>query len=184
MSDPVTVIVRRRIKPGSEAAYEDWLHRLNRDVAGSPGFLGTQIHKPARPGEPYVSVFRFDTLNHLEAFEASELRQRYLREVNQLAASDAVWDQITGLEVWFDAPKGMVTAQPSPHRMAVVLVGVVFVHVLVLTLLLTPLIGHWPLVPRVLLTVILQVVLMTYVVMPPLTRLLAPWIFPTKKTTT
>ena len=77
MSDPVTVIVRRRVKPGQEAAYEDWLHRLNTDVAGMAGFLGSQIQKPASAKAPYVSVFRFDTLEHLEAFEASDVRRLF-----------------------------------------------------------------------------------------------------------
>ena len=37
----------------------------------------------------------------------------------------------------FEAPKGTVVAQPSPHRMALVLVAVVFVLVLLLNTLLT-----------------------------------------------
>ena len=184
MSEAVTIVVRRRVKPGSEAAYEDWLHRLIRDAANLSGYLGTQIHKPGRPSDPYVSVFRFASLEELENFERSELRARYLKEVAPLVAADAVWDKITGLEIWFEAPKGTVTAQPSPHRMALVLIVVVFVLVLTLNVALTPLIGDWPLALRLLVTVILQVGLMTYVIMPRLTRLLASWIFPTTKTVT
>ena len=182
MSDPVTVAVRRRVRAGSEQIYEDWLARLTQDAQRLPGYLGAQFQKPGAPGAAYVSVFRFDTLEALEAFERSELRARYLAEIAPHVEADAIWERTTGLEIWFEAPKGTVVAQPSPHRMALVLVAVVFVLVLVLNIGLAPLIGHWPLALRLLVTVILQVLLMTYVIMPRVTRALAPWIFPTTKT--
>ena len=59
---------------------------------------------------------------------------------------------------------------------------VVFMLVLLLNLALSPLIGDWPLALRLLITVTLQVFLMTYLIMPRVTRLLARWIFPTTKT--
>ncbi|MCR9121724.1 MAG: antibiotic biosynthesis monooxygenase [Phyllobacteriaceae bacterium] len=182
MGEPVTVVVRRHVRPGSEAFYEDWLDRLTSAAGAMPGYLGSQFQKPASPGNPYVSIFRFDSLETLDAFERSELRARYLREIAPHVASDAVWDRTTGLEVWFEAPKGTVVAQPSPHRMALVLVAVVFVLVLILNVALDPIIGHWPLALRLLVTVVLQVLLMTYLIMPRVTRWLARWIFPSTKT--
>ena len=182
MSDPVTVVVRRRVKPGSEAIYENWLERLTADASGMAGYLGTQFQKPAGKDDPYVSIFRFETLEDLEAFERSDLRARYLAEIAPHVASDAIWDKTTGLEVWFDAPKGTVVAQPSPHRMAVVLVVVVFLLVWALNVILTPILGDLPFALRLLITVILQVSLMTYIIMPRVTRLLARWIFPSTQT--
>ena len=178
---PITV--RRKVKPGQEAAYEDWLQRLTQGVKERfTGYLGTDFHKPQEAVQPYTSVFRFDSLANLEAFETSDFRADMLRQGAPLFAEDAVWAKTTGLEVWFEAPKGTKAAQPSPHRMALVLIIVVFCLVLLLNILLGPLIGHLPLAARVLITVIPQVLLMTYLIMPRLTRLLAPWIFPTTKT--
>lgn len=182
MSDPVTVVVRRRVKPGREAAYEDWLNRLTAASAALPGYLGAEFHRPASPGQDYVSVFRFDSPAHLRDFEQSDLRRRFLDEVAPLVEADAVWERMTGLEFWFDPPKGTVVAQPSPHRMAAVLVVVVFVLVLAINLAAGPFMAAWPLPVRLLVTVVLQVCLMTYVIMPRLTRALAPWIYPTRKT--
>lgn len=182
MSDPVTVVVRRRVRPGSEEIYEDWLNRLTAEAKDLSGYIGAEFQKPASVGAPYISVFRFASVETLEAFERSDLRARYLTEIAPHVEADAIWEKTTGLEVWFDAPKGTVVAQPSPHRMALVLIGVVFALVFALTLLLGPLIGDWPMALRLLVTVILQVTLMTYVIMPRLTRLLARWIFPTTKT--
>jgi uncharacterized protein len=180
--DPVTVVARRRVRSGAEAAYEDWLTRLTEAARGLAGYLGAEFHRPGGRGQDYVSVFRFDSLAHLEAFARSDLRARFLAEVAPLVESDAVWENMTGLEFWFDPPQGTVVAQPSPHRMVLVLVVVVFALVLVLNLGIGPYIASWPLPLRLLLTVTLQVTLMTYLIMPRLTRALASWIYPSAKT--
>ncbi|WP_430448151.1 antibiotic biosynthesis monooxygenase [Rhodophyticola sp.] len=180
MSDPVTVVARRHLKPGSEAIYEDWLSRLTDAAATLPGYLGAEFHRPDIPDAPYTSVFRFDTPDNLAAFEASGLRARFLAEIAPHVQGDAVWDRLTGLEIWFEAPKGAPLPQPNALRMALVLVAVVFLLVLALNLALAPVIGGWPLAPRLLLTVILQVFLMTYVIMPRVTKALGAWIYSTR----
>jgi antibiotic biosynthesis monooxygenase (ABM) superfamily enzyme len=183
MESPVTIVVRRRVKPGREAEYEAWLGRLTAAAQReAPGYLGAEFNRPGTTGGDYRSVFRFDSLAHLEAFEASDLRARMLAEAAPMFAADAVWDRMTGLEFWFDPPPGTRVPQPSPHRMALVLVVVVFALVLALNLTLGPLMTGWPLALRLLGTVTLQVGLMTYVIMPRLTRLLAHFIYPASKT--
>jgi len=101
-----------------------------------------------------------------------------LAEADGLFAADAAWERLTGLEFWFDPPPGTRVPQPSPHRMALVLVAVVFTLVLGLTLALGPVTAGWPMPLRVLLTATIQVGLMTYVIMPRLTPLLARFIYP------
>jgi hypothetical protein len=183
MSDPVTIVVRRKVKPGREKEYEDWLQRVTQGAAMQfPGYLGADFHRPARPGGAYRSVFRFDSLEHLDAFERSEFRRQMLSEAASLFAADAAWERMTGLEFWFDPPPGTKVPQPDPHRMAMVLVAVVFALVLMLNLTLGPLMAGWRLVLRVLVTVMIQVGLMTYVIMPRLTPLIARFIYPKSKT--
>jgi hypothetical protein len=183
MGDPVTVLVRRRVKPGREADYEAWLKRLTAGAAEMfPGYLGSEIHRPSETGGEYRSVFRFDSLPALERFETSEFRLRMLDEAAPLFASDAAWERMTGIEFWFDPPPGTRIPQPNPHRMALVLVAVVFTLVLVLTLVLGPLMAAWPLPLRLLVTVMIQVGLMTYFIMPRLTPRIARFIYPNSVT--
>lgn len=184
MSGPVTIVVRRMVKPGREKDYEAWLERLTRGAAEQfEGYLGADFHRPATPAGAYRSVFRFDSLEHLDAFEQSGFRRRMLAEAADLFAADAAWERMTGLEFWFDPPPGTRVPQPSPHRMAVVLIAVVFALVLVLNLVLAPAMAGWPLPLRVFVTVTIQVVMMTYVIMPRLTPRIARFIYP-KSTTT
>jgi uncharacterized protein len=179
VSEPVTILVRRRVKPGKEAAYEAWLTRLTEGVGQEfPGYLGAEFHRPSGPGAEYRSIVRFESLAALERFETSDFRARMLEEAAPLFAADAAWERLTGLEFWFDPPAGTRVPQPSPHRMALVLVAVVFVLVLALTLVLGPLMAGWPLALRVLVTVTIQVGLMTYVIMPRLTPRIARFIYP------
>lgn len=184
MSDPITVVIRRDVKAGSELAYEALLTRLTDDAKALTGYIGTEFHRPAKGTQIYTSVVRFSDIAALEAFEASDLRAQFLRAAVPLVQADAIWDRMTGLEFWFDPPAGTVAPQPSLHRMALLLIAVVFCLVLFLNIALAPLIGGWPLAPRLLLTVALQVGLMTYVIMPRLTRALAHWIYPTTQTKT
>lgn len=182
MSDPVTITVHRKVKPGREADYEAWLKRLTEGAARDfPGYLGAEFHRPG-PDGTYRSVFRFDSLANLEGFERSDFRAAMLAEGADLFAADAAWERMTGLEFWFNPPPGTRVPQPSPHRMALVLIAVVFVLVLALNLALGPLMAGWPLALRLLLTVTIQVTLMTYVIMPRLTPLIARFIYPKSRT--
>lgn len=178
-SGPVTTVVRRRVRDDRREDYEAWLHRLLRDAEGLPGYLGTDIHPPASRGDStYTSVFRFDSIEHLRAFEASDLRAAYLDEVVDLVREDAVWSTHTGLEMWFDPPPGTVAPQPVRWRMALVLGTVVYVLVLIFGTLAAATIGDLPAPLRLAIVIAVEITLMTYVILPWLTRRLARWIYP------
>src|SRR5215467_11319427 len=44
---PVTATVTRRVKPGHEAAYEEFLAGINGAAKGFPGYLGEEVFRPA-----------------------------------------------------------------------------------------------------------------------------------------
>jgi antibiotic biosynthesis monooxygenase (ABM) superfamily enzyme len=186
-AEPVTVIITRRVKAGRTADYEAWLQRLQHDARDLPGYLGVTTQRPA-PGAPpeYVSVLRFDSLASLRAFERSELRARALAEVSDFVEGDAVWQTLTGLEFWFSAPPGTVVPQPSRPRMALVMVVIVFTLVLVIGSAVNAVLGLLPFETpyplRLLVTIAIEVVLMTWWLMPLVTRRLARWIYPQRRT--
>ena len=181
---PVTVVVSRRVRPGCEAAYETWLQRLLDSVRDWPGYLGTTVQRPG-PGAPreYTSVFRFATLAHLQAFEQSGLRRDALLAVAPLVEADARWTQLSGFELWFAAPTGTIVPQPSRARMALLMTVVVYVLVLSLGAVVGRILGDVPFPVRLLVTIVIEVALMTWVIMPRLTRALARWIYPAPRAT-
>jgi uncharacterized protein len=181
-NESVTVVVTRKVKPGRESQYEDWLRRLLEEAKSMKGYLGATIQKPAPGSKEYTSVFRFDTVDNLRKFEESELRSRYLREVIDYVEADAIWKKFSGLEFWFSPPKGTVIPQPLRFRMALVMIAVVFGLVLSIGQLVGMVAVEVPSYIRLFVTISIEIFLMTYVLMPRITRLLAKWIYPTSKT--
>ncbi|MEM7378974.1 MAG: antibiotic biosynthesis monooxygenase, partial [Pseudomonadota bacterium] len=87
----------------------------------------------------------------------------------------------SGLEVWFEAPQGTIAAQPVRWRMACLIFLTVFALVEALSFLLSivaPGLGP-PFSTAV--VILVQVLLLTYVLLPLLTRVFAFWIFPDAK---
>ena len=183
--EPVTVVVTRRVRSGREAEYEDWLKRLLAEAESLKGYLGATVQRPAADAKvrEFTSVFRFDSVESLKAFEGSELRRRYLAEVVDYVEADANWQRLTGLEFWFTPPKGTMVPQPSRWRMAVVMIAVVYGLVVSIGQLVALVMGQAPQSLRLLVTISIEVFLMTYVLMPRLTRWLARWIYPTARPT-
>lgn len=187
-AEPVTVIVRRRVKPGAEGDYEAWLQALQTDARQLPGYLGVTTQRPS-PGGPreYVSAVRFDSLANLQAFERSDLRREHLARLGNWVEGDAAWEAMSGLEFWFSPPPGTVVPQPSRPRMALVMVAMVFTLVLVIGSAVNAVFARLPFdTPyplRLLVTIAIEVVLMTWWLMPLVTRRLARWIYPQRRTT-
>lgn len=175
---PVTVSIARRIRPGREADYEAWISGVTTVAAGYPGYQGVQVLRPAAATDhAYVLIYRFDTEAHSRAWDDSPDRAAWVEKLGSLVEGEPMVKRVTGLEFWFDLPEVPATAKPSPHKMALVVLVVVYATVYTLNLLLGPLVAGLPVWLRVLVFVALQVVLMTYVVMPRVTRLLRGWLY-------
>lgn len=176
----VTTVVTRHVKADRVDDYEDWLRRLLADAATLPGYLGADVHRPPTGAATptFTSVFRFARLDDLRAFETSDLRRRYLDEVVDLVEADPVWCTQTGLELWFAAPPGTVVPQPVRWRMALLLGTVVYLLVLVFGAVAGAVIPDWPGPLRLAAVIAVEITLMTYVLLPWLTRRLARWIYP------
>jgi antibiotic biosynthesis monooxygenase (ABM) superfamily enzyme len=175
-SGPVTISIARKVVPGREADYETWVRGITADALTFPGHLGVNVITPRPPSREYVTIFRFDTYEHLAAWKNSPVRARWLEKLEGIVEGKDEERRGTGLEFWFSLPE-LPLAHPSPHKMALVLLVVVYLIVLLLHVLLAPLTEAWPYSARALLAVLLQVTLMTYVVMPRVTKMLKGWLY-------
>lgn len=173
---PVTTSVSRRVVRGREADYEEWLKGITADALRFPGHMGVNVLRPTKGSNEYVTIFRFDTYEHSRAWEQSRVRADWLSRLEGIVEGEDTVRSATGLEFWFSLPE-LPAAHPSPHKMALVLVAVVYTLLLLLNALLAPLTGDWPATVRLLVTVVLQVALMTYLVMPRVTLLLKSWLY-------
>lgn len=179
--EPVTVSVARKIKPEREADYEAWIKGVTAAAATYRGHQGVSVVRPspATNGE-YVLIYRFDSYENGRAWEESDMRKTWVEKLDGIAAGEATYKKVTGLEFWFDLPNVPVHVKPSPHKMALTMTIVVFMLVYALQATIGVVLNAYPLWFKVLVIVTLQVVLLTYIVMPRVTQLLKPWLFKTK----
>lgn len=173
---PVTIIVKRRPRPGMEEAFEKVMTGTTRDAMTFPGHLGVNIIRPTAPGDYYRIVFKFDSMRNYIAWESSEVREKWLERYAEVTLGDDEQEVLSGLETWFTLPGGEAVVPPPKHKMATVIWISIFPLSLFINYLLQPFIGSLHLVLQVAIISLTLVVLMTYVVMPLMSKLFHRWL--------
>jgi uncharacterized protein len=176
---PVTTTVTRRVKAGHEAAYEAFLAGISGAARAFPGYLGIEVFRPASGhGGEYRTVYRFDSLAHLHAWLDSPERAAWLERAEPHVAGPMRTQILTGLESWFTLPTQPGVPPPPRYKMAVLTWATIFPLITLVVVASSPLLGGLPLVLRLAVTTGVTVPLMTWVVMPRMTRLLYRWLYP------
>jgi antibiotic biosynthesis monooxygenase (ABM) superfamily enzyme len=178
VGEPMTTMVTRRVRPGHEAAYEQFLEGIIGTARRFPGHLGVDVFRPAPPGGEYRVVYRFDTAQHLRAWLDSDEHTSWLRRAEPHVLGPIRRQFLTGLESWFTLPGEAPLTPPPPYKMALVTWAVIFPLITLVVLALEPLLERLALVPRLAITTAVTVPLMTWVLMPRVTRLLRFWLYP------
>jgi len=174
----VTVSISRKVLPGREDAYESWLHGIVEAASAFPGHMGVNVLRPSAATKGrYVLIYRFDSWAHCEAWEESDARALWVEKLGGIVEGETETRKATGLEAWFDLPDVPAAKHAPQWKMALVLIGVVFVIVFPLQLIILPLVPDWPHWLKTLTIAVIQVLLMTYLVMPRVTRALRAWLF-------
>ncbi len=143
-----------------------------------PGYLGVEIVRPAPGGQEYLSVFRFESLDALTDWERSQLRKDWVARLpHHELEGEVEIDRHEGLEAWFRAGDTPVRA-PRKWKMGLVLATVAYALFPVPGPLVTLALGETtPLYVRQAVSVSSEVVLMTWIVMPRVTKALGDWLY-------
>lgn len=175
---PVTVSIARKIKQGAEARYEQWEKAIINEASKFPGYLGTNFLRPNDATQnKYIIIYRFDSYQNANAWETSEVRKKWLDKIAPYLEGEAVRQKKTGLEVWFELPE-IEAAKPAPrYKMAIILTVTLYILSVSLNLLLRPILKDVPLPVNILVILVINVILMTWVVMPKVTYWLRNWLY-------
>lgn len=175
----VTRIARRRAVPGHEAAYESLVREMFERMRGHRGFLGADLIPPDPAGGDYQVVVNFADEDALAAWDASADRADVHARMREHAVGEPEHRRLSGLEAWFAPAVVPASMHPPRHRMALVTwVGIWPTASLVLWLV-APWLRDDLGMPFLLVTLVntaLITLLMTYVVMPRLTRVARPFL--------
>jgi antibiotic biosynthesis monooxygenase (ABM) superfamily enzyme len=179
--DPVTVIVTRRAKKGRIKEFEEWMDGIIHAAMKFEGHMGINVIKPTDPADPsYVIIFRFNNYRNLLIWERSDERKKWIEKGEGVIEGKAKVEKLTGLEFWFTPSTIGRPATPPRHKMALVTGAVIFVLLSTLIPQLQIFTSNFPPILAILTGVVIMVPLMTYVIMPLVTRVLRPWLFKKK----
>ena len=188
---PVTVVVTRIAKRDKIREFEEWMDGIIHESMKFEGHMGVNVIRPSDLSNPeYVIIFRFNTFENLARWENSQARREWLAKSKEVAEGEPVIEKQTGLEIWFTprsrsggSIKGnkalsSTTAPIAPprYKMAIVITAIIFILVSILLPQIRQLTTGLHIHLSTFIGVAIMVLLMTYVIMPSLTRLLGPWL--------
>jgi uncharacterized protein len=176
-TEAITVSVTRTAKPGFEALFEQALHDFVQRSLSLPGQQGVHIMRPA-PGSgsrDYGIVRKFRDREALRSFHESDEYRTWIESVNKFTEGDPRTEELSGLESWFTLPGTRLRAFPR-WKMAIATFLGVYPVVTFLSLTLSPLINSWQFLLRGAFFNACVVTVLTWVVMPFITRNLHSWL--------
>ncbi|NMH97108.1 antibiotic biosynthesis monooxygenase [Pseudonocardia acidicola] len=176
--EPVTVVFSWRAKPGKEEEFARWAKGLASAAAHFPGNLGaTVIHE--KGSRDFHIIEQFVNRQALQRWLNSDERARLHQMVRDIADARTAVQQRTGLETWFYVPSHAEETIKPPPRWKQWLVSLIAVYPLVLLFqaFVVPRLAGWPLWARAAMFPLIILTLMTYVVMPIVSRLLRRWLY-------
>lgn len=176
---PVTFAVTRRVRPGMEAAFEEWARSFSQEALAFPGHLGVDVIRPAQTGSDYVIIFRFQRYDQLRRWAESPARQEWLSKVRPLIVGEPQEQEISGLEFWFTRSEKASPAPPR-YKMLIVTWFALFPVSNLVTVALRSVIGELPPLAFSFIFLGITLAIMTYVVMPRVTHFLSDWLFDQK----
>jgi antibiotic biosynthesis monooxygenase (ABM) superfamily enzyme len=176
----VTKIIDRIPRAGMDAELEQAIKALNAAAMRFPGHLGVTVTRPSLPDQPgFRLVYRFDTGEHLRAWEESEEHHRLVEIASGYTQGEPSRQVLTGLETWFTLPARPAALLPQRGRMSVVTWLGIFPLVLLYDLILRQLLPvDTPVALKIAVNTSLVVPTMSYLVGPRLTRLFRDWLYP------
>lgn len=172
--DPVTAVISVRVDPDHRAEYLELYHEIDDAMSRAPGFIRTEMFEPV-PGtqDDHVVVFTFDGRENLDAWLTSRERQGIIDRMQPFIESPHTINVVGGFGGWFDLDEGR---EPKRWKQACVVLLALYPTVLMITLVDNWIIPDPPLVIDILIGNIIGVIILTWLLMPVLTKRLSPWL--------
>lgn len=183
----VTLVIKHRVKPGHEAAYESWLKKTVNVASRREGHLGADIHRDNHGGlQVFTCVLRFCSTDVMQSWLDSTERHELVQEALPMLADGDQTEVTTGSEFWF-APATENQEQPPRWKQAVISFLVILPLSLIVPKLWMPVLSLHPffagyLGSNIVITATI-VTLVVYLCMPAAMRLFAPWLSQSSSTT-
>src|SRR5438309_2711337 len=111
-NEPVTVIITRIVRAGSESAFEDAVKAFIPKALAFPGHLGVHMLRPPPGEQDYGAVLKFRSQSDWGAFLQSPEYLGFLAEIEPYLERPQGVETLCGLESWFTPMGERVTRVP------------------------------------------------------------------------
>lgn len=173
---PVTTIVRHRVKEEAIKDFKNWLITIGNKAKKYNGFKGKYVVPPKKNDGEYIVVFQFDNIDNLTLWMESNDRLEEIEKLKELVVEEMELNYEEGIDFWFTTPEMKVQGPPK-WKMAIITWIAVYPMVIALLYFYGALFPTLVLPLKVLLVTLTLVPLLTWVLMPNLTKLFKSWIF-------
>jgi len=172
---PIHVAITRRVLPGREEEFREGLREFFQTSFDHGSVMGASMLTPP-PGSDsreFGILRTFTNEADRDAFYQSPMFKAWDERARALTEGEPEYRQMHGLEAWFRSPN-----PPPRWKMAVCTLLGVFPTSLFLGAAVGPLTRGWPFPAGPLVFSTLMVAMLTWVVMPLVTRILHHWLHP------
>lgn len=171
---PIHIAITRRVRPGCEAEFQAVLREFFQTSFAHGGVLGASMLTPP-PGSnsrEFGILRTFASEKERDAFYESPMFKAWEERARALTEGEPEYRQLHGLEAWFRSPH----TPPPRWKMAMATLLGVYPISLLIGIVLSATLKKLPLALNLLVVSAIIVSLLTWVVMPFVTRLLHGWL--------
>ncbi|GEP41041.1 antibiotic biosynthesis monooxygenase [Brevifollis gellanilyticus] len=171
----VHVAITRSVRPGCEAEFQQALTEFFQSSFSHGGVIGASLllPPPGSDSREHGILRTFASEAERDAFYASPEFQQWEKRAQTLTEGEAQYRELHGLEAWFREPG---SPKPPRWKMAVATLAGVYPTSLLLGALVIPNLHSLPHPVASLIVGACMVTMLTWVVMPLVTKLLHRWL--------
>ncbi len=178
--DPISTVTMRTVKTGQEEAFEHSLKEFFERSRSVPGQLAIHVVRPM-PGSgsrDWGILRTFSNQQAKDEFFASEEFVEWQACAAPYLEGERVHEALTGLETWFTLPGAKAIIPPPRWKMVFMSAICSGLCVTFLGLTLGPHLARFHPLAKTVVNSLLMAVLMTYLMMPNITKVFKFWLYP------
>ena len=183
-ADSASLVIEHAVPKGKGLSFRWWHSRLARSAKKFTGFIRADLHAPVHGSQAmkWYSIIHFDTPEHLHQWVKSPEREEAISSGSEVFSSYRFMSFATGLEGWFSPVTGsekLGSGPPAWKQNLAVVLGL-YPVVMLQTLLFDALgiMRDWSLPTAMIVNNLISSSILTWLVMPLVTRLMRSWLYP------
>lgn len=178
----ITVVVSRRVKVGKEEEFEVLSLKLTQFATAFKGYLGSVSLKPSSLDDPeYRIIYKFDNQENLDVWLGSKERVSLLKQIEDLLQEESKMSTSLGIVSWLSLPGKPKVHAPKKYKITLVSWLALYPTVTIIFLLLGDVLAQLPLLARTFVVTAIVMPVMSYILMPRVTKLFSFWLFANDK---